>query len=61
MSNYPYVYRFKPLQYGVPKYKDLFGQRCRVLARGKMNSALVEFENGTREIISRNALRKVKV
>lgn len=34
---------------------------CTVLHRGKMNSALVEFENGQREVVSRNALRKVGV
>jgi hypothetical protein len=33
-----------------------------VLARGAMNSALVKFiDNGQQEIISRNALRKVKI
>lgn len=52
---YPYVYRFKP---NGGKYKDLCGQVCRVLARGAMNSALVEFESGQREIVSRNALRR---
>ena len=36
------------------------GQRCRVLVRGKMNSALVEFEDGYRAVVSRNALRKVR-
>lgn len=41
-----------------PKRKELKGRKCSVLARGKMNSCLVEFENGQREIISRNALRK---
>lgn len=54
---YPLVYRFKA--HG-GKYKDLFGRRCRLLARGAMNSALVEFENGEREVVSRNALRKVQ-
>lgn len=42
------------------KRAKLYNCRCRVLARGKMNSCLVEFENGAREIISRNALRKIK-
>lgn len=43
------------------KRATLFSRRCRVLVRGKMNSALVEFvDDGQREIISRNALRKVK-
>ncbi len=41
------------------KRATLYSRHCRVLVRGKFNSALVEFENGQREIISRNALRKV--
>lgn len=35
------------------------GQRLRVLARGRMNSALIEFDDGVRHIFSRNAFRKV--
>jgi hypothetical protein len=38
---------------------DRKGQFCRVLARGAMNSALVEFADGYQAVISRNALRKV--
>lgn len=34
------------------------GERCRVLARGRMNSALLEFEDGYRVITSRNGLRR---
>lgn len=34
------------------------GRRCRVVARGTMNSALVEFNNGRREVLSRNGLRR---
>ena len=50
---YPLIYRWK-------KYRpELYLQRCRVIARGTMNSALIEFQDGTRHIISRNALRKV--
>jgi hypothetical protein len=42
------------------KYRpDLFGKKCRVLVRSKMNSALVEFEDGTRHVVSRFALRKL--
>lgn len=42
------------------KLAERRGQRCRVLARGKMNSCLVEFEtDGYRVITSRNAVRKV--
>ena len=42
------------------KRAALCGRRCRVLVRGAMNSALVEFENGQREIVSQNALRRIK-
>jgi len=35
------------------------GEPCRIIARGKMNSALVEFADGFRAIISRNAIRRV--
>lgn len=35
----------------------LYGRICRVICRGKMNSAMIEFaDNGQREIVSRNAL-----
>ena len=34
------------------------GRQCRVLARGKKNSILVEFEDGYRAVVSRYAVRK---
>jgi hypothetical protein len=34
------------------------GQRCRVLARGAMNSCLLEFEDGWKMVTSRNALKR---
>ena len=37
-----------------------FGHRCRVVARLPLNSALVEWETGGRDIISRNALRRAE-
>lgn len=37
---------------------DRYGQLCRVLARGTMNSALIEFEDGFRSVVSRNGLRR---
>lgn len=43
------------------KRKTLAGRSCRVVIRGKRNSALVEFENGQRENVSRNALEKTEV
>ena len=36
------------------------GQLCRVVVTGKMNSALVEFEDGARVVTSRYAVRKIK-
>lgn len=51
-----YIYYWKNNE----KRKLLKGRRCRVIVRGDMNSALVEFENGQREIISRSALRKIE-
>lgn len=35
------------------------GQRCRILARGKKNSCLVEFEDGYQTITSRYAVRRI--
>jgi hypothetical protein len=49
---YPYYWRVRT------RYPERFGHLCRVLARGKMNSALVEFEDGYKTITSRNYLRK---
>lgn len=41
------------------KRKHLYGRECKVLARGKKNSVLVEFtDTGQHEIVSRNALRR---
>lgn len=41
------------------KRAKLYGRECRVICRGTMNSAMVEFtDNGQREVISRNALRR---
>jgi hypothetical protein len=36
------------------------GQRCRVLARGKLNSCLVEFGDGVRVVTSRWAIRRIR-
>ena len=41
-----------------PKRLTLTGRACTILARGKMNSCLIEFSNGQREIVSRYAVRK---
>jgi len=42
------------------KRATMKGKICEVIYRGKMNSCLIEFEDGKRECVSRNALRKVK-
>ena len=47
----PYVYFWNRM--------DRKGQRCAVLARGKMNSCLVKFADGFTAITSRNAIRRV--
>jgi hypothetical protein len=36
------------------------GEKCKLLARGAMNSALVEFSDGYLAVISRNALRRIR-
>jgi hypothetical protein len=38
---------------------ERFGQKLRIVARGTMNSALVEFEDGTRHIVNRYAFREL--
>ena len=40
--------------------KDRYGQRCRIVARGKMNSVCVEFEDGSRVVTSRYPVRRIK-
>lgn len=43
------------------KRATLYGRACRVVARGRMNSVLIEFtDNGQREVVSRYAVRKVQ-
>lgn len=42
-----------------PVDKDRKGQRCRVLATGRLGTAYVEFEDGTRHFTSRRGVRKI--
>jgi hypothetical protein len=54
-----YIYVWGP-RGNMPGAMSRKGERCRVLARGLMNSALVEFESdGYLAVVSRNALRRV--
>lgn len=39
---------------------ELYRRPCRVLAYGRLNSVLVEFENGELVVTSRNAVRKLR-
>ncbi len=41
------------------RYPERKGQRCYVLARGRMNSCLVMFDDGYKTVTSRNYIRKV--
>jgi hypothetical protein len=50
-------YRFVWERPGLPGRK---GQRCQVLARGKLNSCWIQFEDGYQAVVSRNALRRWK-
>lgn len=56
MTTYPYRYAWG----NNSKRATLKGRSCKVIARLRFNSAVVEFENGQRECISRNALRRVR-
>jgi len=53
-KNLSYVWYWKKR---LPHFKD---KPCRVLASGRMNSILVEFENGYRVVTSRFAVRLIK-
>ena len=48
-----YIYRWN--RPGLPGRK---GKLCKVIVRGAMNSALVEFLDGFRAVTSRNALKR---
>ena len=43
------------------KRQALYNRACRVVARGKMNSCVIEFfNNKQREVVSRNSIRRIK-
>lgn len=51
-----YIYCWKNNE----KRKELYHKKCKILAKGRKNSILVEFENGDREVTSRYAVKKEK-
>lgn len=53
-SRYPLVYTWG----NNPKRQTMKGRACRVIARGRMNSCLIELDNGQREIVSRYSVRR---
>ncbi len=56
-----YIYRFGSHRDHVAEDRLQWkGRRCTVLARGGMNSVLVQFENGERLCTSRNAIRRAE-
>lgn len=56
LARYPYVYRWG----NNPERAKLKGRRCRIVTCGKLNSTLLEFEDGSKVISSRNAIRKAR-
>lgn len=58
MTDYPYYWRWGNLPFKSELHRK--GQPLRVLARGKMNSALVEFKDGFRAVVSRNGIARRK-
>lgn len=52
--------KFDHVWYWKKRMPDRKGQRCRVLVRGKMNTILIEFDDGFRVTTSRFAVRREK-
>jgi hypothetical protein len=50
--------RFDHVWFWRSRLSERKGQRCRVVARGAMNSVLVEFDDGYRTVTSRWAVRR---
>jgi hypothetical protein len=57
VSTFPYVWHWRQSSWRAFD-RERKGERCRVVCRGTMNSALVEFEDGWRTVTSRSGLRK---
>jgi hypothetical protein len=57
LSDYPLIWVWKAR--GL-RTLDRAGDRCRILARGRMNSVLIEFKDGARAVVSGNGLRRAE-
>lgn len=55
VEEFPYYWRVRS------RLPERFGKACRVIVRGAMNSALVEFEDGYKVVTSRNYFRRLKL
>ena len=56
MTAYPYIFNWG----NNSKRATMKGRKCKVNARGKMNSMEIEFEDGQKEIVSRNSIRRLR-
>jgi hypothetical protein len=54
-KEYPYVYHWR----NNPVRELLYGRRCRIARRLKLNSVLLEFEDGEQVVTSRTAIRRM--
>ena len=52
MFNYFYAWKNNE------KRLSMYKRSCRVLVRGSMNSCLIEFSNGQREVVSCNSVKR---
>lgn len=69
-ATYPYVWTWRSRTIGLPGVVartkvawfgdgvDRTGRHCRVVVRGSMNTALIEFEDGYRAVTSRGGIRR---
>jgi len=57
LSDYPLIWVWKAR--GLPPSTGR-GDRCRILARGRMNSVLIEFKDGERAVVSGSGLRRAE-
>ena len=57
MKEYPLVYAWR-LRALWGSNSPYYGRRCRIVARGALNSRMIEFENGALAVVSGNALRR---
>lgn len=60
MTGFPHVYRVRMTSLGLPSLEGRFGQRCRLLVRGALNSRLIEFEDGYQAVVRGGSFRRAR-